>query len=505
MKLIIKTAIFILFPLFLSYPQELNGPTPWEVIGNLYSQPNIHMQVGRKALDWYGSGDVNNDEKIDNSDTNSILGSSSDRADVDGDGNPGTFQDKSLLVDYLNGGINYLPGHWNELQTKAERVSWIEKMLKVQDMTPYISGGQGEDFVCASYINQMQIDFHGISNINEFIQNNVNNGGVEYNPTHNARFNLPFYHTSTLNINGIPHSAGSFFIGDGNSSSTDVLNFEDYYSVNYYEDDELVPGEFDLNENGYYNVGLTAYVEDPFIPGEKYFTGVSNIVKFNLENGEATLTDYKANILVRDNPNDDEVYVQPHDDLYVDAGGFDSDYVFNVNSLYQLGYTEVIPEVTTENTPLSPEIDYYYPPDTVYTGGENYSFKIKVVAKLESGGVINADSTEYWIHIDFTTDVEGENRPTKFKLYQNYPNPFNPSTTIEYSIPTVGSAYNAFRNVRLDVFNSLGKRVATIVNEQKPPGNYSVTFDASELPSGVYFYKLQSGKFSEVKKMMLLK
>ncbi len=87
---------------------------------------------------------------------------------------------------------------------------------------------------------------------------------------------------------------------------------------------------------------------------------------------------------------------------------------------------------------------------------------------------------------------------TKFELQQNYPNPFNPSTKINYSIPE-----NNF--VTLKVFNLLGKEVATLVDENQNRGNYSVTFDASHLPSGIYFYTLSVGNLHATKKMMLIK
>ena len=88
--------------------------------------------------------------------------------------------------------------------------------------------------------------------------------------------------------------------------------------------------------------------------------------------------------------------------------------------------------------------------------------------------------------------------PNDYSLSQNYPNPFNPSTKILYSIPQSGF-------VTLKVMNILGKEVTTLVNEQKAAGNYSVEFDGVNLPSGVYFYKLQAGTFSQIKKMILLK
>lgn len=92
---------------------------------------------------------------------------------------------------------------------------------------------------------------------------------------------------------------------------------------------------------------------------------------------------------------------------------------------------------------------------------------------------------------------------TKFILHQNYPNPFNPTTTIKYSLR--GHEIRKTKNVELKVFDVLGKEVATLVNEEQRPGNYHVAFDASSLPSGVYFYQLNTNSFSQTKKMVLLR
>ncbi|HMN24239.1 MAG TPA: T9SS type A sorting domain-containing protein [Ignavibacteriaceae bacterium] len=87
---------------------------------------------------------------------------------------------------------------------------------------------------------------------------------------------------------------------------------------------------------------------------------------------------------------------------------------------------------------------------------------------------------------------------TEYSLDQNYPNPFNPSTKISYSIKEEGL-------VTLKVYDLLGKEIATLVNENKPAGNYDAEFNASQLPSGMYIYKLQSGSFTDVKKMLMTK
>jgi len=83
-------------------------------------------------------------------------------------------------------------------------------------------------------------------------------------------------------------------------------------------------------------------------------------------------------------------------------------------------------------------------------------------------------------------------------LIANYPNPFNPSTIISYQIPDDGL-------VTLKVFDALGREVKTLVNEFKSQGKYSVSFDASNLTSGVYFYQLRAGDFVSIKKMILMK
>ncbi len=95
---------------------------------------------------------------------------------------------------------------------------------------------------------------------------------------------------------------------------------------------------------------------------------------------------------------------------------------------------------------------------------------------------------------------------TKFELMQNYPNPFNPTTTIKYSIPTITKG-NLPQNIRvtLDVYDVLGRKVATLVDKFQKAGNYSATFNASNLASGIYFYRLKAGNFIGIKKMILLK
>lgn len=115
-----------------------------------------------------------------------------------------------------------------------------------------------------------------------------------------------------------------------------------------------------------------------------------------------------------------------------------------------------------------------------------YKYRLK---QIDFGGTL-AYSEEVAVEIDFT--------PNEFALFQNYPNPFNPTTKIEYSIAASGL-------VTIEVYNSIGEKVSELVNRELDAGNYEVDFDGRGLSSGIYYYKISSGSFTDIKKMVLLK
>ena len=149
--------------------------------------------------------------------------------------------------------------------------------------------------------------------------------------------------------------------------------------------------------------------------------------------------------------------------------------------------------------------------DIVLTGSET-----DIV--LDIGGVTLAGNFELTISTDGTADIELDNIgiaskvdmatdtdeeignmiPTEYQLMQNYPNPFNPSTIISYGIP-------AAETVTLKIYNTLGQEVATLVNEFQQAGYHSIEWNIGDLGSGIYFYKLTAGSFSETKKCVILK
>ncbi len=126
----------------------------------------------------------------------------------------------------------------------------------------------------------------------------------------------------------------------------------------------------------------------------------------------------------------------------------------------------------------------------------NYSEAVDNMAK-DILKYLNSDSSTSGIN------KISENIPANYKLYQNYPNPFNPSTKLKFDIPS--DVRRETQDVRIIIYNSLGKEVSTLLNDKLSAGSYEVNFDGTNLPSGVYFYKLVIGNFADTKKMFLIK
>jgi hypothetical protein len=117
---------------------------------------------------------------------------------------------------------------------------------------------------------------------------------------------------------------------------------------------------------------------------------------------------------------------------------------------------------------------------------------------FNSAGGVSANNVARWNSGTSRVEQLSSTAPKTFLLEQNYPNPFNPSTTIRYQLPVASE-------VKLEVYDVLGKKVATLVSERQAAGYYQYVWNANGLTSGVYFYRLQAGGFVETKKMMLVK
>ena len=148
---------------------------------------------------------------------------------------------------------------------------------------------------------------------------------------------------------------------------------------------------------------------------------------------------------------------------------------------------------------VDPNPDYQASYELTYDVGVNREFLhiafLGYVNTILQGCVING--TVYGDTTVVSVDAL-EQHPQLFSLSQNYPNPFNPNTSIKYQIPEISF-------ISIKVYNVLGNEIASLVNEEKPAGEYGVEFNGTNLPSGIYFYKLQAGSFVETKKMVLMK
>lgn len=196
-------------------------------------------------------------------------------------------------------------------------------------------------------------------------------------------------------------------------------------------------------------------------------------------------------------------------------------------TLYSQSYSTSVIDITTPGVshnyfPISPGINFTTPFFIGIEWGASIDDRFGLIMDANNEGDAQKRAWEKWndntyhtmadawnnmdrdlwiaAEVEVASGVEDENDiiPTGYALNQNYPNPFNPTTIISYQLPTT-----AF--VRLRVFDVLGNQVASLVNNEQHAGYYNVTFNANKLTSGIYFYRLEAGTYSETKKLMLVK
>jgi hypothetical protein len=133
-------------------------------------------------------------------------------------------------------------------------------------------------------------------------------------------------------------------------------------------------------------------------------------------------------------------------------------------------------------------------PSSITTGT---GFKVQIKS---TNNLLVLDTSNTSFSVDYASAIEINNNPIPnvYSLSQNYPNPFNPSTTIKFNMKEAGL-------VSLKIYDILGREVSTLLNEVKPAGSYNINFNAADLTSGIYFYKIQAGSYIQIKKMVLIK
>jgi hypothetical protein len=181
---------------------------------------------------------------------------------------------------------------------------------------------------------------------------------------------------------------------------------------------------------------------------------------------------------------------------------------YDLENGWDFGYVEV----SSNNGSVWQQVATYTGTNTTWTQQSfditafaNYATQLLIRFRLTSDN--NTQNTGWWVddikltnYCLATLGVSGNNNqmPKTFALDQNYPNPFNPSTNIKFQLPE-----SEF--VTVTIFDMLGRKVTTLVNEQKEPGYYEVKFDGTNYASGMYFYKIEAGNFTDTKKMILIK
>ncbi len=142
--------------------------------------------------------------------------------------------------------------------------------------------------------------------------------------------------------------------------------------------------------------------------------------------------------------------------------------------------------------PYAVTVDTFFT-DEILEPNTNYYYRISAFDFSGNEGKFSEEVSAIIVGINDDAPI-----PETYSLFQNFPNPYNPSTIIQYTLPND-------QHVKLEVYDLLGKKIATLVDISQEAGTYSVTFDASQLPSGVYLYKLQAGSYNEIRKMILMR
>ena len=248
-----------------------------------------------------------------------------------------------------------------------------------------------------------------------------------------------------------------------------------------------------FSEENFSEVATNVNVNDGEYPGfiVPYLPGDSLIFRFR-DSADPEFVSYSSVLKVKPSPA--VTSVQPASTTNFQAGrrisiSWNVVQIDTIDFLYKLASEEDF-TLYEENIPSSEgEVRFFKIPDAP---GDSLIFRVRD-AGVDS---IYLDSAP--VMIEFSTSIDDEETPQAISLHQNYPNPFNPNTVISYNLPVSSS-------VSLKVFDMTGREVATLVNERKAAGLHTVRFEASELSSGVYIYKLETGGFQAIRKMLLIK
>jgi len=311
--------------------------------------------------------------------------------------------------------------------------------------------------------------------------------------------------------NGIPDNGAPSWLGNENP------NWKGNYEVRFWEEewqniiftylDTIIAKEFD---------GIYCDIVD----GYYYWREVAN----EKDDADTLMIQFLSNIREYvDSKTSNRFYIIPQNGEFI----IEED---NVTPILKQKYFNSIDAIGIEDVFFFGDLDEdnpYNPDNTrldvltqfLQNGKNIFSIEYLTDANLIETYISKAEESDFIPYVSkrpldilndgivLSADENRVNLPNKFTLFQNYPNAFNPSTTINYSIPYSVDARHAshLQSVTLKIYDLLGREIATLVNQYQKPGNYTITFDATGLTSGLYFYYIQVGNIGISKSMLLIK
>ena len=288
---------------------------------------------------------------------------------------------------------------------------------------------------------------------------------IKLTPQHGQSSGLYFWHWFSLSSTSFGHDVGNVQISVNGGNWKSISN-------NYSGSSSIWSQAFiDLSEYSDSTIRIAfAIIDETFYTGTSSGWYIDDVRLEGIESVPVELISFKLN------SNDGNLKLDWSTATETNNKGFEIERSADNSSFTKISFIE--------GSGTSTETHEYSYTDKPFNPGKYY-YRLKQIDFDGSFMYSKVIEVEYGI-------------PLKYNLSQNYPNPFNPTTKISYSIPKAG-------HVSLKVFDILGKEVATLVNEQKQVGIYEVIFNGSNYPSGIYFYKIKSGSFTQIKKIILLK
>lgn len=370
---------------------------------NPYSQPNIHIAEGRGVLDFYGSGDVNNDGDVNQKDVDDLYaGVINDRGDVDGDGQAIMQSDGPMLQDYVDGKIAHLPGKdWNHLNS-SQKIDWLKKMIRIDG---YHANPHEFFRVCGNYVNQAEISFRGMQDA--ATSKLVTEKGLS--AEHNARFNIPLYNVTTVISDGngseVAHAVAAVLVGtdEAGQYGEDPTNDSHWYFWDPWGDAELgnefsgpdtegrlFPGDLHLRYNAFIKQDIKTLNYQGF-----------HIATFDFPENDGNVTfSYGAHgkdgKLIEPNPNKPILPPQDTEAPVISVSDWDADFIHGKSIE---SYVADHPASATDNMDANPAIEYSNSSTQTSAGiltDVNYSITSNVTATDSAG---NFSNTSYVISV----------------------------------------------------------------------------------------------------------